>query len=480
MQKWRSLPVKKRFRWIVIPLFFILLFLAVAREIFREPVEIKHDALSRIRERGELVALTDKNSLDYFVYRGEPMGYQLDLLSSFADYLGFPLRIITSNDVSRLYYYMDMNIADIIALDLPVTNEGKKLARFSQPFGETRLVVVQRKASGSGKKEHFVKTLEDFSADTIHIQHNLFSLALIKKSLKKARHVILTEESSRNEEELIRMVSEGKISFMVCNENLANVIKRHYRNIDASLVISHFTEYAWGTSLASDSLRQEINNWMSDKKTKKDNRYTYLSYFDNPRVVNYFQSDLFSIKTSKLSPFDDELRDLSTKIYWDWRLLASLVYEESNFQLGLVSSHNARGLMQMMPETARRFGMDSISSTRQQLMAGVRYIHFLDEQLPDEIKNPKERIYFILASYNVGPAKVLAAREKAMKYNRDPNKWHGGVDYYLTRRSKKAPVLDPDSAIDPSWGAAVGFVDEILERYHHYKNIIPEYPPKSN
>jgi len=475
MQRWRSLPVKKRFRWIVIPLFLIVIFLAVAKEIIQKPVEIQRDGLSRVRERGELVALTDKNSLDYFIYRGEPMGYQLDLLTSFAEYLKVPLRIIASNDVSRLYYYMDMNIADIIALDLPVTPEGNKLVGYTLPFGETRLVVVQRKKQPKDKRGHFVNTIKEFLGDTIYIQHSLFTQPLIKKSLRKAgSHIVLVQDNENNEEGLIRMVSEGKIDFMVCNENLANVIKRYYRNIDASLVISHFTEYAWGTNLASDSLRQEINAWMTEKAMKKDIRYTYLSYFDNPLVANYFKSDLFSVKTSRLSPFDGELRELSKKIHWDWRLLASLVYEESNFHLGLVSSHHARGLMQMMPETATRFGMDSFSTPRQQLLAGVKYLHFLDKQLPDEIKNPKERIKFILASYNVGPAKVIAARETARKYKHDPNKWDGGVDYYLTRRSRKDPVFAPDSTIDQSWGAAVAFVDDIIHRYQHYKNIIPQ------
>lgn len=477
MQKWRILPAKKRFRWIVFPLLLIVLLLAVTRLLLHEPVEVRRDALGRILERGELVAVTDKNSLDYFIYRGEPMGYQLDLLEAFADHLGVNLRIIVSNDISRLYYYLDMNIADLIALDIPVTPEGKKLIGFTEPFGETRLVVVQRKEKTviNGDSTRFIRQPEAFNGDTVYVQHNLFTLPLIKQSLRKAgRKVVLKEDPARNEEELIRAVSEGKIDYMVCHENLANVIKRHYRNVDASLVISHFTKYAWGTGLASDSLRREINGWMADKKVKKDIRYTYLSYFDNPRVSNYYQSDYFSVKSQKISPYDDDLRALSSLVFWDWRLLASLVYEESNFQLGLVSSHNARGLMQLMPETAHRFGMDSIAGPRQQLAAGIKYIRFLDQQFPDEIRNPKDRIGFILASYNVGPAKVMAAREKAKKYNRDPNKWIGGVDYFLTKRSKKDPVLDPDSVVDPSWGAAVGFVDKILMRYQHYKNIIPE------
>jgi membrane-bound lytic murein transglycosylase F len=154
--------------------------------------------------------------------------------------------------------------------------------------------------------------------------------------------------------------------------------------------------------------------------------------------------------------------------------VASLIYEESNFRQGQVSSHNAIGLMQLMPETAGKFGMDSLSSPSKQIGAGIRYIAFLDRQLPDEITDPRERINFILASYNVGMGRVLYAREKAARYGRDKNKWNDNVDYYLTRRSKKDPDPQPDTVTGLlPYESSGGFVNNILERYHHYKNIIP-------
>jgi membrane-bound lytic murein transglycosylase F len=130
--------------------------------------------------------------------------------------------------------------------------------------------------------------------------------------------------------------------------------------------------------------------------------------------------------------------------------------------------------MQLMPETANKFGMDSLSSPSQQINAGVRFLKWLNEQLPPEITNPRERIHFILASYNVGLGKVLSARERASKYGKDPNRWFGNVGYYLTRRSLKDPTLS-DTLIELSLNdGAARFVDDIVERYYHYRNNIPE------
>ncbi|MCX6246527.1 MAG: transglycosylase SLT domain-containing protein [Bacteroidetes bacterium] len=479
MQRWKNIRIRKRHRWLLIPLLLIVIGLAGIRQFYylkdEDPAK---DAFLKIRERGYLVALTDKNSLDYFIYRGEPMGFQLNLLRSFAGYLNVPLKIIATNDISKLYYYLDMDVGDVIACNLPVTREGKRMVHFSQTLVGTRLVLVQRKSSGRKKpgEDKLVRSPSDFSGDTLYVQRNLFLRPLMARFLSRAgRNLTLIEEPEKNAAQLICMVSEGKIDYTVCDENLAMMIKRAYPNLDAGYTLSGFYDQGWAVIHASDSLLMKINQWITGIKKTRELKQTYLTYFDSPGVPNYFRNDLFSVNGKKLSPFDDVIRKLSKNISWDWRLLASLVYEESNFHLGVVSSRNASGLMQLMPETASKFGMDSISTPAQQLSAGVKFLKWIDDQLSTEIQDPRERINFILAAYNVGLGKVLSARERAIKYGKDPNKWNGNAGYYLTRRSLKDPNLPADSVTDlAADGGAGRFVEDILERYQHYRNNIPE------
>ena len=478
MQQFRKLRIKKRQRWIIFLLLIIVIGIAMFRSFLLHEKPKQKDALRQIYQRGYLIALTNTNSLNYFIYNGEPMGFQLDLLQSFGDYLGVPVRIISVNDIEKLYYYLDLNVADFIAFNLPVTGEGKKLVRFSQALGETRQVLIQRKKiQGKGKKTpRFISNFNDFSLDTITVVRNPFASAFLRTILKKSGYqVIFSEEKNKTQEELVRMVSEGKISYTLCDENLAMVLKRHYTNIDANFLVSSFVPYAWGVRRSSDSLLRKINTWLTDIKSGGKLKYTTLSYFNNPRITGYFNSSNFTVTTPRLSPFDANLHALSKTISWDWRLLASLIYEESNFIMGLKSSHNATGLMQLMPETARKFGTDSLSSAAQQLAAGVKFIHWLDEQLPDEITDKKERINFILASYNVGIGRVLAAREKAGKAGFDPNKWNNNVDGVLATGNRITKKVQQDPGIsDSPFGMTGSFVSSILERYHHYKNSLPK------
>ena len=129
--------------------------------------------------------------------------------------------------------------------------------------------------------------------------------------------------------------------------------------------------------------------------------------------------------------------------------------------------------MQLMPETAAKFGIDSMATPARQIAGGVKYLKYLDHQLPDEISSPVERIFFILAAYNVGIGRVLAARDKAEKFGKNKNKWNGHVDYYLLRRSRKEPVAKPDSLDSfPVDYKTEGFVDNIVNRYYHYRNLV--------
>ncbi len=437
--------------------------------------EIAKDSLRRIRERGYLIALTDQNTLDYFIYRGEPMGYQFVLLESFAKYLGVPLRIIASNDMSRLNYFLRNNAADLVALNIPITREGGKYVRFSSPFKETRLVLLQRQAAGNKKNgSQPIRSLREFPEDTVYVSANPFLASLYHNFYKNTgKRAIIKELPDVKQEELIRRVSTGAIRFAICPENVAMAYHRYYTNLDMSVLAFPLYSYGWGMGFQSDSLQKEVDLWLAGFKKSGDLKQNYLDYFDNQRIAGFLQSEYFSVCGKKLSPFDDIIRVQSKQILWDWRLLASLIYQESNFRAGQISTKSASGLMQLMPETASKFGIDSTATPAMQIAGGVKFLKYLDKQLPDEISNPVERICFVLASYNVGIGRVLAAREKAEKFGQDKNRWNGQVDYYLLHRSQKNPVARPDS-IDsfPVDYKMQGFVDDIVSRYYHYRNLI--------
>ena len=59
-----------------------------------------------------------------------------------------------------------------------------------------------------------------------------------------------------------------------------------------------------------------------------------------------------------ISEYDKIIQVGVRRLGWDWRMMASIVWNESRFNINAVSSQGARGLMQFMPRTAARFGLE--------------------------------------------------------------------------------------------------------------------------
>ena len=183
-------------------------------------------------------------------------------------------------------------------------------------------------------------------------------------------------------------------------------------------------------------------------------------------------SDLYAINSGKISEYDKIIKKYSKEINWDWRLVASLIYQESRFKPNAVSWAGAYGLMQLMPVTAQKMGISKNATPVQQIKAGTELIKWLEERF-ENIQDHSERIKFVLAAYNVGLGHVLDAQKLAEKDGKDPDIWDDNVDEYLLKKS------DPDFYNDPvvKYGYCRGietynYVSQILDRYEHYKNII--------
>ncbi len=433
-----------------------------------------------IREKGKITVLTDYSSTDYYIYRGQPLGYQYEMLQNLAEYLGVRLEVMVNHDLDESFELLQKGEVDLIAQNLTVTKERKQKVDFTVPLIRTRQVLVQRKPENwkqMSEKEiesMIISSPLDLAGKSIHVLRGSAYAPRIQnlsEEIGDSIHIIEVDESV---EQLIQQTAEGEISYTVCDEIFAQVNAMYYPEIDVSVGISVEQNMAWAVRKEYTQLLDELNTWLED--FLKTNRYRniYARYFTRAKSTTFVESDYYAINSGQISPFDDYIRQYSEIVEWDWRLLTSMIYQESRFKIDAVSWAGAFGIMQLMPATAKQFGVIPESSPKDQIRAGIKFIKWLDDQYQD-ISDPMERKKFILAAYNVGPGHVEDARRLARKNGIDPDIWDDHVDHYILSKS------DPEYYNDPvvKYGYCRGtetyqYVTEILERYEHYRNVVPD------
>ena len=172
-----------------------------------------------------------------------------------------------------------------------------------------------------------------------------------------------------------------------------------------------------------------------------------------------------------ISEYDEIIKKGVRRLGWDWRMMAAIVWNESRFNIHAVSSQGARGLMQFMPRTARRFGLEEeeeLKDPKKNIKAGVEYLKFLERRF-DEIEDRDERIKFVLAGYNAGPGHVRDAMALAEKYGYDPHVWVGNVEKWLLALQERKYYTDEVCKHGFFRGRyTVQYVRKVFERYHFY------------
>lgn len=113
-------------------------------------------------------------------------------------------------------------------------------------------------------------------------------------------------------------------------------------------------------------------------------------------------SDLkwLAARHDRRTKYDQIIEHYAEKYRIDPTLVRAVIQVESDFDPACVSHKGARGLMQLMPATARRFGVAKIHDPEQNIHGGIRYLSYLLTLFRDDLPR-------VLAAYNAGENAVL-------------------------------------------------------------------------
>ena len=161
-----------------------------------------------------------------------------------------------------------------------------------------------------------------------------------------------------------------------------------------------------------------INHWVgtiSNTDIYTNIKYRFYSNYDPSKRLNRGK------RVFSLTPYDDLIKEYASQLDWDWRLLAAVIYQESRFSINSESNRGAKGLMQVMPRTAKNYGVTNLLDPSENLKAGVSHLARLERMFRSIDKD--ERANFILAAYNAGEGRIADCRNFTESRNLDKNKW---------------------------------------------------------
>lgn len=330
----------------------------------------------------------------------------------------------------------------------------------------------------TSKDKHDNKIHEYFLEDStincvVHVNGGIY----LKRGQTKGFHYDLLKEFSEYEkcnsiikpdfmEDYWSDLMSGKTDILVINSQTETIPDEYQADLISSTPLNE-SEDVWVVKKSRYDLMLHLNEWFS--YFQQSVKYSHLvnSYY---KRYNYIALTPGSSGV-RISPFDKLIKKYSDKIGWDWRLVASLIYQESGFDIKAKSRRGAHGLMQIQTTVAEKSGVTDIFDVEQNIKAGTQLLKRLEKMYKTSNIDSVNLYKFVLAAYNAGEGRIndLIAYAK-----------YKGINYTQWDSIKQAiPLMKRDEIPDGiikfgkfKGGETINHVEQIITRYEEYKGLV--------
>jgi len=397
-------------------------------------------------------ALVTFSKTNYFLDGFDRGGVTYEALREFEKYINKKLKrkhlkihlLVIPVARDQLIPYLVEGRGDMAAAALSVTPERKRVVNFAEPIfkGVDEIVV-------GGPEAPKLSSLEDLSGKEIYVRRSSSyyeSLLRLNELLKKAgkqQVVLKPADEYLEDEDLLEMVNAGLIPFIVVDDYLAKFWSQIFKDIILypKIALNTGGEIAWMVRKNCRQLKKEINDFISSHKKG--------TLFGNMMFKRYFQNT----KWARNCLTDEDMKRFKTavgffkkygqKYGFDWLKIAALAYQESRIDQSKRSAAGAVGIMQLLPDTAagHPINITNIEEMESNIHGGVKYLRWIYENyFENEDMDRLNKLFFTLASYNAGPARVKKLRREASKMGLDPNIWFRNVEVVAAKRIGRETV----------------------------------------
>ena len=293
----------------------------------------------------------------------------------------------------------------------------------------------------------------------------------------KAKSLSLQWQSRHdvNVQDLLTEAAEGGLDCVATNELQLADARNYHPNLVAAFDIAPPSGLAWGFPEDADpKMLEQVQIFFARIQQDGTLRRLLDRYYGHSERLDTMDATTFIARSDTVLPHYRHLfEDAAALIGEDWRLLAALSYQESQWDPLATSSTNVRGMMMLTEDTADRMEVRNRLDARESILAGAKYLALLKEQMPSRIPEP-DRTWLALAAYNQGYGHLEDARILTERAKLNPDSW---ADV-----KKLMPLLNRPGYYETlkhgyaRGGEAVILVESIRSYYDMLKRLEPDQP----
>ncbi|WP_083926923.1 membrane-bound lytic murein transglycosylase MltF [Colwellia piezophila] len=394
-----------------------LMILAIFAATLLSACDQKDDnaSLSRILARGYINVGTIFGPTNYYTTASGFAGFEYELAKKYADSLNVELRIIPSYSLNELFIKLNTGEVDLLAASLSKTEKRLQRFRFAPSYETISQKLVFKQGNIRPRK------VADLTGKLMVTTGSSYVENLEK--LKQMHSELTWQETIEfDSEELLAKVLSGEIDYTVIDSNNLAINRRYYPEISIGFSINNPEPLAWMVSKnGHDDILASLVEFFGI--VHHDGTLLALDdkYYGHIEQFNYVETRTFIKAVASTLPKYQHLFEKYAQEL-DWRLLAAISYQESHWNPTARSYTGVRGMMMLTLATAKQMGIKSRLDTEQSIRGGAKYFKRMIAMMPDRIPSP-DRIWFALASYNIGFGHLNDARIITQRQGGDPDRW---------------------------------------------------------
>ena len=418
--------------------------------------------LENIRRSGRLVVLTRLAPTTYYLGTLGETGFDHDMTEALGASLGVKVEYRVYDTEPELLAALAARKGQLAAAGLVLTDERRKRFASAPPHQTVRQLVVCRRDIALPKKPADLVGLKIAVAEGTAGAEALDAVAAKTPGLAfgKAKEPVET---------LLQYVADGKLDCTVANSPELQVNNPYYPELVQAFPLTGDEPVAWLVAPGSDDLADYLKGWMAEQKKSGALLDVARRFFGFLPPFDYVDVRAFRRAIDGTLPdYEKAMRDAARETGLPWQLIAAVAYQESHWDPSARSHTGVRGIMMLTEDTAERLGVQDRLDPIESIHAGARYIAELESRIPDSVRAP-DRMWFVLAAYNMGLAHLADARSLASRLGLDADSWTG-VRRAISLMHKPEYAADLKSG-PAKGGQALRFVQQVRA----YQHIIEAY-----